>query len=73
MNFEYDKSVNILANSWRLQVIQNESTEKKNMTLGKRPFSGGGEGGGDFFQISAGIDLKVGYWSTFIFRGGTPM
>ena len=30
MNFEYDKSVNIVANSWRLHnVIQNESKSKQ--------------------------------------------
>ena len=51
MNFEYDKSVNILANSWRLQVLQNESTKRKKYDPGKKNFFQG-EGGSDFFQIS---------------------
>ena len=45
MNFEYDKSVNILANSWRLHnVIQNESTKRKKHDPGKKTFLGGGVG-----------------------------
>ena len=52
MNFEYDKSVNILANSWRLHnVIQNESTKRKNMSHGKNIFSRVGFG---FFSIFRG-------------------
>ena len=38
MNFEYDKSVNILANSWRLHVIQNESTKRKKHDREKKNF-----------------------------------
>ena len=53
MNFEYDKSVNIVANSWRLHdVIQNESTKRKKHDPGKKTFFRGG--GVDFFQISGG-------------------
>ena len=50
MNFEYDKSVNILANSWRLHnVIQNESTKRKKHDREKKTFF---RGSLDFFQIS---------------------
>ena len=68
MNFEYDKSVNILANSWRLHnVIQNESTKRKKHDREKKTFF---RGSLDFFQISGGgVDLKVGGWSTLIFMG----
>ena len=70
MNFEYDKSVNIVANSWRLHdVIQNESTKRKKHDPGKKTFFRGG-GGRFFSNFRGGIDLKVGGWSTFIFSGG---
>ena len=66
MNFEYDKSVNIVANSWRLHdVIQNESTKRKKHDPGKKTFFRGG--GEIFFKFQGGNWPKSGGLINFHF------
>ena len=69
MNFQYGKSVNILANCEDYMLYNLNQQREKNMTQGKTFLRGCLE----FFQVSGGIDLKVGGWSTLFFRWDNPM